>query len=135
MKKTFTIKQIDRISAELQKLQNSKKHWPVKVNYAIAKNLKALLAELEVYNAERTRVLKENALKDENGNAVVEDGSYKFAEDKEQEVIKEIDDMYNIETELDVHMIKLEDVNECDADGYDGTTLEDITAIEFMIQE
>ena len=91
MKKTFTIKQIDRISAELQKLQNSKKHWPVKVNYAIAKNLKALLAELEVYNAERTRVLKENALKDENGNAVVEDGSYKFAEDKEQEVIKEID--------------------------------------------
>ena len=46
MKKTFTIKQIDRISAELQKLQNSKKHWPVKVNYAIAKNLKALLAEL-----------------------------------------------------------------------------------------
>ena len=90
----FTIKQIDRCAAELQKLQNSKRHWPVKVNYAIAKNLKALLAELEVYNAERTRVLKENALKDENGNAVVEDGSYKFAEDKEQEVIKEIDDMY-----------------------------------------
>ena len=90
----FTIKQIDRCAAELQKLQNSKKHWPVKVNYAIAKNLKALLAELEVYNAERTRLLKENALKDENGNAVVEDGSYKFAEDKEQEVIKEIDDMY-----------------------------------------
>ena len=49
----FTIKQIDRCAAELQKLQNSKKHWPVKVNYAIAKNLKALLAELEVYNAER----------------------------------------------------------------------------------
>ena len=90
----FTIKQIDRCAAELQKLQNSKKHWPVKVNYAIAKNLKVLLAELEVYNAERTRLLKENALKDENGNAVVEDGSYKFAEDKEQEVIKEIDDMY-----------------------------------------
>ena len=90
----FTIKQIDRCAAELQKLQNSKKHWPVKVNYAIAKNLKALLAELQVYNAERTRVLKENALKDSNGNAVVEDGSYKFAEDKEQEVIKEIDDMY-----------------------------------------
>mgnify|MGYP001541498060 CR=1 FL=1 len=132
MKKTFTIKQIDRISAELQKLQNSKKHWPVKVNYAIAKNLKALLAELETYNAERTRVLKENALKDENGNAVVEDGSYKFAEDKEQEVIKEIGDMYNIETE---HDVQLEDVNECDSEGYDGTTLEDITAIEFMIQE
>ena len=36
----FTIKQIDRCAAELQKLQNSKKHWPVKVNYAIAKNLK-----------------------------------------------------------------------------------------------
>ena len=48
---------------------------------------------------------------------------------------KEINDMYNIETELDVHMIKLEDVNGCDAEGYDGTTLEDITAIEFMIQE
>ena len=29
----FTIKQIDRCAAELQKLQNSKKHWPVKVNY------------------------------------------------------------------------------------------------------
>ena len=56
-------------------------------------------------------------------------------QDKEQEVIKEINDMYNIETELDVHMIKLEDVNGCDAEGYDGTTLEDITAIEFMIQE
>ena len=130
MKKTFTIKQIDRISAELQKLQNSKKHWPVKVNYAVAKNLKALLAELEVYNAERTRILK-----DESGNEVIKDGSYQFAEDKEQEVIKEINDMYNIETELDVHMIKLEDVNECDSEGYDGTTLEDITAIEFMIQE
>ena len=73
----FTIKQIDRCAAELQKLQNSKKHWPVKVNYAIAKNLKALLAEVEVYNAERTRLLKENALKDENGNAVLDEAKVK----------------------------------------------------------
>lgn len=137
MKKTMTIKQIDRSAAALQQLQSLKKHWPVKVNYAIAKNLKVLMEELNVYIAQKEDVIQNNVLKDEKGNPIItEDKSYKFPDGKKSEVVKEIDEMYNMETDIDVHMIKMEDISVCDTDSrYDGTTLEDIAAIEFMIQE
>ena len=118
MKKTMTIKQIDNSATMLKNLQGLRKHWPVKVNYAIAKNLKTLLGEVDI------------------GNAVMDGDSYQFPEGKEQEVVKEIDEMYNMETDVDVHMIKMEDISVCDSDSrYDGTTLEDIAAIEFMIED
>ena len=80
--------------------------------------------------------VQNNVLKDENGNAVMDGDSYQFPEGKEQEVVKEIDEMYNMETDVDVHMIKMEDISVCDSDSrYDGTTLEDIAAIEFMIED
>lgn len=136
MKKTMTIKQIDKYAAALNKLQELKKHWPVRINYAVAKNLKKLMEELEIYVTQRKALIQENVLKDENGNAVMDGDSYKFPEGKEQEVVKEIDEMYNMETEIEVHMIKMEDMAACDSDSrYDGTTLEDIGAIEFMIED
>ena len=136
MKKTMTIKQIDNSAAMLKNLQGLRKHWPVKVNYAIAKNLKTLLGEVDIFVTQRTEVIQNNMLKDENGNAVMDGDSYQFPEGKEQEVVKEIDEMYNVETDVDVHMIKMEDIFVCDSDSrYDGTTLEDIAAIEFMIED
>lgn len=44
----MTIKQIDNSATMLKKLQGLRKHWPVKVNYAIAKNLKTLLGEVDI---------------------------------------------------------------------------------------
>lgn len=136
MKKTMTIKQIDNSATMLKNLQGLRKHWPVKVNYAIAKNLKTLLGEVDIFVTQRTEVIQNNMLKDENGNAVMDGDSYQFPEGKEQEVVKEIDEMYNMETDVDVHMIKMDDISVCDSDSrYDGTTLEDIAAIEFMIED
>ncbi len=135
MKKTMTIKQIDKYAAALQQLQSAKKHWPVAVNYAIAKNLKMLLNELDTYLAEKNKLIQDNALKDDNGRVIIKEESYQFPDGKEQDVLKEINELYNMETEIDVHMIRMEDIIECDTDRYDGTTLEDMAAIEFMIQE
>lgn len=76
MKKTMTIKQIDNSATMLKNLQGLRKHWPVKVNYAIAKNLKTLLGEVDIFVAQRTEVIQNNVLKDENGNAVMDGDSY-----------------------------------------------------------
>ena len=89
MKKTMTIKQIDNSAAMLKNLQGLRKHWPVKVNYAIAKNLKTLLGEVDIFVTQRTEVIQNNMLKDENGNAVMDGDSYQFPEGKEQEVVKD----------------------------------------------
>ena len=92
--------------------------------------------QFEAIDAYKKIPYYQNRFKDENGNAVMDGDSYQFPEGKEQEVVKEIDEMYNMETDVDVHMIKMEDISVCDSDSrYDGTTLEDIAAIEFMIED
>ena len=48
------------------------KQLPIKVSYAIAKNISKIEKELEIYNKERQKLIDKYCLKDEEGNLIDE---------------------------------------------------------------
>ena len=107
----------------------SNKKLPVKVSYAIAKNIAKIESELKHYNKEREKILEEYCLKDETGNLKVENGNYSIDPEKIDQWNKDIQDLNNIVIELDINKFNLDLLN-----GYDMTASE-MMCIDFMIEE
>lgn len=92
----------------LSKLTNME--LPIKLSYAISKNITKIDRELTVYNKEREKLINKYGEKDEEGNLKTkEDGTINILDiDSFNNDLKEILD---IETEVDIHLIDLEKVN------------------------
>ena len=120
-----------KILNDLNGLRNLEgKQLPVKVSYAIAKNINKLESESKIYEKERLKRLEkyseldqdDNIKADENGVAIFKDGC------KEQWE-KDINELMDIENDVDIHMFKLELL-----EGYVLSPSE-IMLIEYMIEE
>lgn len=101
--------------------QDSSKYLPVKVNFFLQKNV-SILQELaqEIENS-RLFIGKEYG--------VYENGGYKILPENFEKANKEIEDLFNIEQDVKIKMIK-----ESDLDGFD-LTMAQMSAILFMIEE
>ena len=53
----------------------SQKQLPIKVSYAISKNIKKLEKELKIYNDERQKLIDRYCIKDEEGNNVIDENN------------------------------------------------------------
>ena len=109
-----------------------KKKLPVKLGYAIKKNLAAVSDAGSAYDAERHEALERYAAKDENGNFIVENGRYSI-EDKEN-FSKDIDELLTIETEVDIQTVSVEEIEKCEDPRYDALTVEDLETLEIMTE-
>lgn len=107
------------------------KQLPVKVSYAIAKNVAKIEAELKTYNSEREKLLEKYSKKDEEGKSITENGNVTIQEDKVQEWDKDIADLLAIENEIDIHKFSINEFNNRD---YDISPAELMT-IDYMITE
>lgn len=92
----------------LSKLTNME--LPIKLSYAFSKNITKIDRELVAYNKEREKLINKYGEKDEEGNLKTkEDGTINILDiDSFNKDLKEILD---IETEVDIHLIDLEKVN------------------------
>ncbi len=92
----------------LNKLTNME--LPIKLSYAISKNITKINGELVVYNKERQKLIEKYGEKDEEGKLKTkEDGTINILDiDSFNKDLKEILD---IETEVDIHVIDLEKVD------------------------
>lgn len=92
----------------LTKLTNME--LPIKLSYAFSKNITKIDRELVAYNKEREKLINKYGEKDEEGNLKTkEDGTINILDiDSFNKDLKEILD---IETEVDIHLIDLEKVN------------------------
>lgn len=83
---------------------------PIKLSYALSKNITKIDRELTVYNKERGKLIEKYGEKDEEGNLKTkEDGTINILDiDSFNKDLKEI---LEIETEVDIHLIDLEKVN------------------------
>lgn len=113
----------------LRKLSNMK--LPVKVSYAIAKNIKEIDKELNIFLEEKMKLIKEYALKDEHGNLKVEDNKYIFPEGKEEECNSKYAELLDIEVELNLREVNADYLINSDAE----LTANDLIELEFMLQE
>lgn len=110
-------------------MEISRKELPIKVSYALAKNISKIEKELEIYNSERQKLLDKYCIKDEHGeNKVDENNQLKIQEEYLKDWEKDIKELQNIELEIDIHKFKLEELN-----GYNMTPSE-LIAIDYMIE-
>lgn len=107
----------------------SNRKLPVKVSYALAKNISKIESELKHYNNERVKIVDKYCERDEENNLKIENGNYVVKEDEIENWNKDMKDLQDIEIEFDVHKFNIELLN-----GYDMTASE-MMCIDFMIEE
>ena len=104
------------------------KRLPVKLGYAIKKNLAAVSDAANAYDAERQELLEKYAAKGEDGKFLVENGQYSI-EDKEG-FAKDLDELLAIEIEVGIHTVSEEEIEKCDDPRYDALTAVSYTHLD-----
>ena len=112
-------------------LNIGEKKLPVQLSYAISVNLAKIKPILNVYNEHRMKLVLEHARKDENGNPVIEDDCYLFEDVAGwNQAIMELN---QTEVEVDLTTVPLDVISKCDEECFDSLSVNEITAMNFMI--
>ena len=109
------------------------KRLPVKVAYAISRNLDKMNNIITSYETARKTLLDQYAEKDEEGKAKVKDGNYVIQDDQKQAFSDEMKELLEVENEIDLHTINMDEVEKCDTDKYDSLTTADLMTLDIMI--
>lgn len=117
----------------LESIQNvgyvSRKELPVKVSYAIAKNISKIESELKVYDKERQKLIEKYAQKADGKPLSDETGQIVFKPECKKDWDKDIKALLDIENEIDIHKFSFNELN-----GFN-LSAADIMAIDYMIDE
>ena len=108
------------------------KKLPVKIGYAINRNIIILSEAAEAYNSAREKIIKEHAKKDSKGEPIVRDDRYVFED--ERAFNKDLEELLDIDTEVNLHTISEKDIEKCDDSRYDALTLADLDTLCVMIK-
>ncbi|WP_337814794.1 hypothetical protein [Intestinibacter sp.] len=106
--------------------------FPVKISYAISKNISKLESDLKIYNSEREKIINKYCKKDEEGNLVIdESNNYSIEEEYIDICNKELNELLDIEVDIDIHKFKLNDLLQCNLE----VSPADLSLIDYMIEE
>ena len=108
------------------------KKLPIKIGYAINRNIIALTEAAEAYNMAREKIIKEYAEKDSKGELVIRDDCYVFKD--KQAFNKDLEELLDIDTEVNLYAISEKDIEKCDDSRYDALTLADLDTLCIMIK-
>jgi hypothetical protein len=87
----------------------AQKQLPVKISYAIAKNISKVESELNIYNKERQKLVDKYAEKDKNGQPKIDkNNQYHIKKECLQDWNKDIQDLLSIEVEIDVYKFSID---------------------------
>lgn len=105
---------------------------PIKVAYAISKNINKIDIELKTYNDEKVKLINKYAEKDKEGKVISDEHGYIIIEEKHKEDWNnDILELLSIENEIDIHKIQLDDLLNAN---YNISPAE-LSMIDFMIVE
>jgi hypothetical protein len=88
----------------------SNKQLPVKISYAIAKNINIINTELKTFEGEKIKILEQYASKNEDGTLKIEDDKYVFAPGNGAECQMKYNELLDIEVDLELRTIKVDDL-------------------------
>lgn len=84
--------------------QLTKKNLPVKVSYAIAKNIIKIESALDLYGKEKQKLIDKYSVKDENGKTIVgENGTITIEHEFLENWNADFKELQEIENEIDIH--------------------------------
>lgn len=123
----------ERLLKDAQGLSElTQKSLPVKVSYAIAKNVSKIEGVLKIYNKENQKLIDKYSVKDEEGKPVIsEHQQVTIQPELIEECNKEFDELKEIENEIDIHKFNM---NVLINGNYDMTPGE-LMLIDYMIEE
>lgn len=105
---------------------------PIKVAYAISKNINKIESELKAYNTEKAKLIDKYAVKDEEDKLMVDEyGNGNIKEEHRADWDRDISELLSIENEIDIHMIQLNDLLNSN---YNISPAE-LSMIDFMIND
>lgn len=108
------------------------KQLPIKVSYAIAKNVSKIERELEIYNKERQKLIDKYCIKDEEGNNVIDENNQLKIDDEYLEAWSEdINELLDIEVDIDIHKFNVNDLLNSNCE----MTASELMLIDYMIEE
>ena len=96
---------------------------PVRINFYLQKNIQLIRQAAEEIEMARLNIAASFGTPNEEGTG------YNIAPDKIAEVNKELNDLFNLEQELNLHIFKLSDFDNIEL------TFQELSAIMFMIEE
>lgn len=106
------------------------KQLPIKVSYAISKNISKIENELKIYNSEKQKFIDKYCEKDEKEEVIVDkNNQLKIREEHLEKWNKDIHELLDIEIEIDIHKFKLDDLMH---GNYEMSPAE-MTLIDYMI--
>ena len=106
------------------------KQLPVKISYAISKNISKIERELEIYNKERQKLLDKYCVKDEEGkNLIDENNQLKIADKNLETWNKDINELLDIEIDIDIHKFNVNDLLNSNCE----MTVSELMLIDYMI--
>ena len=109
----------------------SQRNLPIKVSYAIAKNIVKIESELKVYNKEKQKLIDKYSVKDEAGKPRIEDNSIKIAPDHVEDWNKDIKELLAIENDVDIHKFHIDELINSNCD----MSPAELMLIDYMIEE
>lgn len=108
------------------------KQLPIKVSYAIAKNVSKIEKELEIYSKEKQKLVDKYCIKDEKGNNKIdENNQLKIADENLDDWSKAINELLDIEINIDIHKFNKNDLLNSNCN----MTPSEIILIDYMIEE
>ena len=99
-------------------------HLPIKVNFYLQKNKKALINLSQDIEEARTKIAATYGVLNEEGT------SYIISEEKIAEASKELEDLFNLEQEVHIYKIQLEQIPE-----HIELSTAQMEALLFMVEE
>lgn len=119
----ITNKQIYESNHKLFVFLNSDFKMPVRINFYLQKNIQIVAQAAEEIEKARLSIAAQHGIANE------EKTGYIVPEDKISLVAQELNDLFNLEQDLNIHIFKLSD--------FDGIelTFQELSAIMFMVEE
>ncbi|AGK95638.1 hypothetical protein [Clostridium pasteurianum] len=107
----------------------SQKELPVKVSYAIAKNISKIESELKIYGKEREKLIDKYAQKVDGKPLSDKNDQIIFKPECKEDWDKDIKALLDIESDINVHKFSFSELN-----GFK-LSAADLMAIDYMIDE
>lgn len=102
---------------------------PIKVSFLISKNAKKIQSELEVYDAEKQKLIDKYSIKAEDGTTKVnEDGTITINQEFIDDWNKDIVDLLQCENDIDLILIDSNDLFNCNCN----ITPRELMLIDYM---
>ena len=112
------------------------KRVPIKMSFILSRNLKKLEEVVQDIDSKRNDLLRVYGDKDEDGQLKVRDnGEITVPAQDVPKFMADVNEMLNADIEITLDKLSMDDIEKCDQDGYDNLTVEEVGALECMMDE